>query len=117
MDASLLPHLPIPRTRLVGREQERAAARAMLFSDPVPLLTLTRPGGVGKARLAIAFAGEFEGSFEHGVIWVDLAPITDPSLVRVVIAAAASLTSATHQPPIDLFGQLFPPAAVTAIAR
>ena len=28
--------LPIPRTRLIGRETERAAARALLLEDAVP---------------------------------------------------------------------------------
>src|SRR3954471_17945411 len=37
--------LPIPRTRLVGRESERATARSLLLDEAVPLLTLTGPGG------------------------------------------------------------------------
>ncbi|MGH2616841.1 MAG: hypothetical protein ACRDJC_16520 [Thermomicrobiales bacterium] len=43
--SSLFGSLPIPRTRLVGRETERAAARVFLLDDAVPLLTLTGPGG------------------------------------------------------------------------
>src|SRR5262245_14599471 len=36
---SLLPgSLPIPRTRLIGREGEFAAARALLLDETVPLL-------------------------------------------------------------------------------
>jgi hypothetical protein len=40
-----LEPVPIPRTRLIGRESERAAARSLLLEEAVPLLTLTGPGG------------------------------------------------------------------------
>ena len=60
----LPPSFPIPRTRLIGRETERASARAFLLGAAVPLLALTGPGGVGKTRLALAIAQDMA---EHGL--------------------------------------------------
>jgi predicted ATPase len=76
------------RVRLIGRETDRAAARAYLIEKAVPLLTLTSPGGVGKNRLALAIAGEVAEHFADGVVWVDLAPLADPNLVPATIATA-----------------------------
>jgi hypothetical protein len=56
--STLLGMPPIPRTRLIGRETDRAAARAFVAEETVPLLTLTGPGGVGKTRLALAIASD-----------------------------------------------------------
>jgi predicted ATPase/DNA-binding CsgD family transcriptional regulator len=93
--------MPTPRTRLIGREAEIAAARAFLLDEAVPLLTLTGPGGVGKTRLSLAIASDVANRFADGIIWVDLAPLTDPELVVVAVASALDLTLATDLPVAD----------------
>src|SRR3954470_15139187 len=92
--ASSLPaSFPLPRSRLIGREAERAAARDLLVDDAVPLLTLTGPGGGGKTRLALAIAQDVAPHFTEGLVWVDLAPLTDPALVPATVAAALQVTT------------------------
>jgi predicted ATPase len=78
--------LPYIRTRLLGRDETVATACSFLRDEAVPLLTLAGPGGVGKTRVALAVATELQSAFADGVIWVELAALSDPSHVTNVIA-------------------------------
>jgi predicted ATPase/DNA-binding CsgD family transcriptional regulator len=91
-------NLPLPPTALVGREQETAAALALLRGEQARLVTLLGPGGAGKTRLALEVAHLLLPEFDREVFYVELAAITDPSLVLPSIAQALGLREAAGEP-------------------
>lgn len=90
------------RTRLIGREPERLAARRHLLNEAAPLLTLTGPGGVGKTHLAVAIAQDVADSFADGVIWIDLASLLDHDLVPSSIMVALGLALPPDRPVLQV---------------
>src|SRR5260221_115786 len=90
------PRLPTPLTSLIGREVEAGTARAILdpSASTVRLLTLVGPGGVGKTRLALAVATRLGGTFNDGVVFVDLAPFRDHRLVPATMCWPLGLREA-----------------------
>jgi ATP-dependent Clp protease ATP-binding subunit ClpA len=83
---SLKAHLPVPLTSFIGRERE--VEEIIRLVNKNRLVTLTGPGGVGKTRLAIQVSNRLMSKFKDDVWWVELAPLTDESLVLQAVAQA-----------------------------
>jgi predicted ATPase/transcriptional regulator with XRE-family HTH domain len=90
--------LSVPPTRLIGRKTEVAAVAQLLARDDVRLVTVTGPGGTGKTRLALAVAAEARDRYPDGVYFVDLSPLTDPTLVIPTIATTLDVREVAGQP-------------------
>lgn len=78
--------LPMPPDALLGRESEVTTVCDLLCRGEYRLLTLTGPGGIGKTRLALHLAHLMHDNFPDGIAWVDLAPLSDATLVLPAIS-------------------------------
>jgi predicted ATPase/DNA-binding winged helix-turn-helix (wHTH) protein len=96
--------IPVPRTSLIGREQQIKEVTELLFREDVRLLSLTGPGGAGKTRLAIAVAASIADRFTAGTQFVSLASITQPDLVANALADALEIQRVTNRTIPELIG-------------
>jgi predicted ATPase/class 3 adenylate cyclase len=87
--AAIPDNLPLQVTSFVGREQEIAEIAQLLATTR--LMTLCGPGGTGKTRLSLEVAKVLLDSHRDGVWFVELASLSDPSLVPVAAAGALGL--------------------------
>ncbi len=92
--------LPVPMTRLVGREQDARQLLALLTEQDVRFVTLTGVGGIGKSRLALEVARRVKS---HGlsVFLVDLTAVTRPEEAPRAIAAALSVPDDGARPLLE----------------
>ena len=83
-----VPVLPLPMTRLIGREAAVEELQKLLRSRRV--VSIVGPGGVGKTALALHVADSLASEFAHGLAFADLSTVSDA--VRVPEAVAAVLS-------------------------
>ena len=88
------PHnLPQSVTRFIGREKEKAHLKTLL--QKTRLLTLTGSGGAGKTRLSVQVATELLENFPDGIFFVELAPLSEATLVLQTVATVLGLREGT----------------------
>ena len=95
-------NLPVQLTRLIGREKEITAIQYLFQREDTRLMNLTGTGGTGKTRLGLQVAAELSDLFADGVYFVNLAPLSDPTLVLSTIAQTLDLKQTGDQPLLDL---------------
>jgi predicted ATPase len=98
LSGSTRPQLPALLTSFIGREREVAAVCDLLVSGR--FVTLTGAGGSGKTRLAAEVMRAITDRFRDGATWIELAPITEPTLVLGQVATALGIGDA-GRPPAD----------------
>jgi predicted ATPase len=89
--------VPAPPTPLVNRADELQAICARLRDPKVRAVTITGTGGIGKTRLALEAAHALRYDFEDGVYVVELAALTDATLVADAIAHAVGVKERPRQ--------------------
>lgn len=94
---SKLPRFP---NALVGRKREIDQLAHRLESSS--MVTLTGAGGMGKTRLAVELGARLSNRYRDGVVFVDLAPLIDESLIAGTIAWALALHDDGVRNPMDV---------------
>ena len=99
-----LSNLPVPLTRLIGRDEIISRISSQLTHHR--LMTLVGPGGIGKTSLAVATADRLANSYEHGVWFVDLTATKDPGLLPAAIISSIRLHIPAEDPSAELLSFL-----------
>ena len=101
-----MPSSGVPRelNDLIGRDTEVGTLLALLRETRI--LTLTGSGGSGKTRLASELASRSTAMFEHGVAWIELAPLNEPELLPTFVVDALGLEHGSRRPLDVIFDTL-----------
>lgn len=94
--AERVHNLLAPLTRMIGHADTVRALAAL--SSQRRLITIIGAGGIGKTTIALAVAEALIVAYEHGVRFVDLAPLSDPRLVPSALASVLGIGSHSDDP-------------------
>ena len=95
-----LNNLPTQLTTFIGRENEIAEVKQEL--ELHRLVTLTGSGGTGKTRLSLQVAADLLEKFDHGVWFIELAPLADPELIPRTILSTIGIIEQPGKMPIEI---------------
>lgn len=91
-------NLPLQPTSFIGREREIADVKRLLATTH--LMTLTGSGGTGKTRLSLEVAAELLDTFNDGLWFIELAPLSDSALVPVTVTSVLGVREEPGRPPM-----------------
>ena len=97
--AAFRHNLPVQLTSFIGREQELEEVEALLSTTH--LLTLTGTGGAGKTALALHVGVDLLDEYPDGVWLVELAVLSEPSLVLQAVLSAAGVREEPQRSLLD----------------
>ena len=97
--------MPAEITSFVDRRTEVIEVRRLLVD--ARLVTLTGAAGVGKTRLALRAAAGVGRDLRDGAWLVELAEISDPTLVSLAVVQALGVHDPLGRPPLDLLIEFF----------
>ncbi len=86
---SRVSNFPATVTPLIGRAAAVPRLRDLISAYRV--VTLTGPGGIGKTSLALQAARDIVGAFADGGWLIELASLSDPTLVPSALAGALEI--------------------------
>ena len=92
-------NLPRQPTALIGRDAELERLRALLSQNQ--LVTVTGTGGVGKTRITLEVGTRLLDRFPDGAWLVELAAISDATLVPGAVTTALHIDTSSAKTPLE----------------
>src|SRR5262249_840226 len=92
-------NLPAQTTSFIGRDKEMTEVKDLL--KKTRLLTMTGSGGTGKTRLSLQVGADLLDEYKDGVWLVELAALSDPTLVVQTVLTALHLREEPGRPLLD----------------
>jgi len=96
--------LPVREGAIIGRSDSTETLSRELSNRR--LVTIVGSGGIGKTTLAIVIAESLRSAFRDGVVFIDLAPVEDPSLVVSAVTVALGVGLRADDPLSEVVGFL-----------
>jgi predicted ATPase/DNA-binding winged helix-turn-helix (wHTH) protein len=96
--------LPIPLSRMVGREKTAADLCSQLTARR--FVSIVGPGGMGKTTVAVSVGHRLLTDFDGAVCFFDLGPLNDPLLVPSAVASTLGLLIQSNDPTLGLIAFL-----------
>jgi predicted ATPase/class 3 adenylate cyclase len=110
---SLPNNLPRQVTPLIGREDVLAEVEPLVLERP--LVSLVGTGGIGKTRVALQIGADLLDGSGDGVWLIELATLTDASLVVNTIASTFGLREQGERPMLEVLLQYLRPRRLLLI--
>ena len=92
-------NLPVRRTAFIGRQKDKTELKKLIQSDQ--FVSVVGSGGAGKTRIAIEVADDLAFHFAQGAWLVELAGLTDGSVVASACAQALGVQVAPELDALD----------------
>ncbi|MEA2517799.1 MAG: hypothetical protein QOG16_1637 [Actinomycetota bacterium] len=89
--------VPVPPTRMIGREKEMEMLLDAFRDGSIRSISLTGPGGIGKTRLAVEAAAAAQDTFQDGVFFVSLGASESSDRVVPLIAETLGMVEPEAQ--------------------
>ncbi len=93
--------LPLPLTPFVGRDRELGEVQGLLTDPAHRLVTVLGPGGIGKTRLGLEMLAAVRSRFQHGGVFVPMAPLASADHLISALAEQLALRFAPVGTPIQ----------------
>ena len=106
-------NLPATLTPLLGRAEDLAALRELI--DQHRLVSIIGAGGMGKTTVAQHLTASRQGSYRHGVCWVELATIANAEALPATIGRAIGVHIGDGEPLAGLCDALRPLTMLVAL--